>query len=201
MKQCWLLRHGKTEANARRLYCGAADVPLSDEGKWELLRLKNTRQYPPLQGANVYTSGLRRTEETLFLLYGAVAHETLPGFQELHFGQFELHSYEELKKNPDYLQWISGDNKENCCPGGESGQEMERRVLRTFRGLQDGQSDFLVICHGGPISAIMERLFPNEQKTRCEWQPAGGEGYHIVFSEGKPVRYEKIPLLPANALL
>ena len=32
----YLIRHGKTEANARGLYCGSTDLPLSAEGRTQL---------------------------------------------------------------------------------------------------------------------------------------------------------------------
>ena len=31
----YLIRHGKTEANERRLYCGSTDLPLSRQGAAE----------------------------------------------------------------------------------------------------------------------------------------------------------------------
>ena len=35
----YLIRHGKTEANEKRLYCGSTDLPLSEKGREELNRL------------------------------------------------------------------------------------------------------------------------------------------------------------------
>ena len=35
----YLIRHGKTEANERRLYCGSTDLPLSRQGAAELAQL------------------------------------------------------------------------------------------------------------------------------------------------------------------
>ena len=32
----YLIRHGKTEANEKRLYCGSTDLPLSEKGRAEL---------------------------------------------------------------------------------------------------------------------------------------------------------------------
>lgn len=32
----YLIRHGKTEANEKRLYCGITDLPLSEAGRDEL---------------------------------------------------------------------------------------------------------------------------------------------------------------------
>ena len=32
----YLIRHGKTEANEKHLYCGSTDLPLSEAGRGEL---------------------------------------------------------------------------------------------------------------------------------------------------------------------
>jgi alpha-ribazole phosphatase len=36
----YLIRHGKTEANEKHLYCGSTDLPLSNVGRAELKGLK-----------------------------------------------------------------------------------------------------------------------------------------------------------------
>lgn len=41
-----LIRHGQTEANAKGLYIGMTDLPLSPEGLGELLELKQNFVYP-----------------------------------------------------------------------------------------------------------------------------------------------------------
>lgn len=41
-----LIRHGQTEANAKGLYIGMTDLPLSPEGLAELLTLKREYTYP-----------------------------------------------------------------------------------------------------------------------------------------------------------
>ena len=42
-----LIRHGKTEANEKHLYCGSTDLPLSEGGKSELTERKNTVNIRP----------------------------------------------------------------------------------------------------------------------------------------------------------
>ena len=174
-----LLRHGLTEANEKRLYCGAADPGLSAAGKDALLRLQKAGTLPDVTGMRIVTSGMRRCEETLQLLYGDVAHSTDPAFREMDFGAFELHSYEQLKTDPAYCAWISGDNERNVAPGGESGRCMTQRVLRGLRLLKQENRDTLLVTHGGVIAAIMTQLFPAEKKNRYDWQPAPGGGYRI----------------------
>lgn len=169
----------------------------------------------------VITSGMRRTEQTLEVLLSEASFDDVEKLQELtlsnvkhvqdyrfreiDFGAFEMHSYYELKNTSEYQEWISGDNEENVCPGGESGRQMEVRVMSAFDELREhflqsvdssaasenvsvesgvdvygDATDVVVVTHGGVIAAVMSNLFPKEDKTRFEWQPAPGCGYVIV---------------------
>lgn len=127
----------------------------------------------------VVTSGMKRCEETLRLLYGETEHETDAAFREMDFGAFEMRAYEELKNDPAYLAWIKGDNEANVAPGGESGRGMTLRVLRGLACLTEENRDTLLVTHGGVIAAILSHLFPAEQKSRYVWQPVPGGGYVI----------------------
>ena len=165
----YLIRHGKTEANEKRLYCGMTDIPLSETGKAEVQDL-----HYDVKNVRFLTSGMKRTDETLRLLFGDVPFETELRFREMDFGIFEMHSYEELKDTPEYQQWLTGDNEENVTPGGESGLGMQRRVLEAFSELR---TDTCLVTHGGVIAAIMAASFPEEEKNRYQWQPKPGRGY------------------------
>lgn len=178
-----LIRHGKTEANEKHLYCGSTDISLSDAGKRELEDLKQTQEYPDISALRIMTSGKKRCNETLSVLLGEVSFETDPDFCEMDFGAFEMRSYEEMKNDPDYIAWITGDNESNVAPGGESGVMMTQRVLRGLGNLLEKGEDTLLVTHGGVIAAVMSELFPEENKNRYEWQPAPGKGYIIDVSE------------------
>ena len=112
----YLIRHGKTEANARHLYCGSTDLSLSDAGKAELQQL-----HYDIKNVRFLTSGMKRTNETLRILFGDIPYEEDSRFREVDFGIFEMRSYEELKDTPEYQTWLSGDNENNVPPTGESG--------------------------------------------------------------------------------
>ena len=170
----YLIRHGKTLANERHLYCGSTDLPLSKEGVEELQRLSYH-----VSRVRFVTSGLRRTEETLQILFGEVSHCVIPELREVDFGSFEMRGYQELKDDPDYQSWISGDNESNVPPGGESGNQMRQRVLKAFSEISQTGQDTVIITHGGVIYAIMESLFPEEGKNRYQWQPENGRGYAL----------------------
>ena len=119
-----LIRHGMTEANEKHLYCGKTDIPLSEAGIAQLESLKEEEAYPVSPEGLFVTSGLLRCRQTLEILYGDVESVTEPDLQEMDFGVFEMHSYEELKNRDDYQAWITGDNEKNVTPGGESGAQM-----------------------------------------------------------------------------
>lgn len=176
----YLIRHGKTAANERGLYCGSTDLPLSETGRAELLE----RHYRLPSHIHFLTSGMRRTDETLRILFGAVDYTVDRRFREVDFGVFEMGSYAELKDNPAYQEWITGDNEANVPPGGESGNQMRERVLAA---LSDLREDTCLVTHGGVIAAIMSHLFPEEGKSRYDWQRDNGEGYVIENGTYHPV--------------
>ncbi len=171
----YLIRHGKTFANENHLYCGSSDISLSENGKNELKMLK----YPVLENAVYITSGMKRTNETLQLLFGDVKFCTDENLKEIDFGDFELKSYEQLKTDDRYIKWISGDNNKNIAPNGESGSQMSKRVIKAFEKIADRNKNAVVVTHGGVIAAIMAYLFPDEEKNMYQWQPKPGHGYII----------------------
>ena len=175
----YLIRHGKTVANEQHLYCGSTDLPLSEKGREELRSLSYT-----IAPKRFVTSGMKRTDETLRILFGNVPFSVDSRFREVDFGDFEMKSYEMLKDDPAYQIWLTGDNEANTPPGGESGVQMTRRVLEAFREIPDGTA---LITHGGVIAAIMASLFPADGKHRYQWQPRNGHGYEIRGGTYRPI--------------
>ena len=165
----YLIRHGRTEANDKWLYCGSTDLPLSENGREELAGISYD-----ISGVRFLTSGMKRANETLRILFGDVDYEVDSRFREVDFGIFEMRSYQELKDTPEFQRWLEGDNEANVPPEGESGQQMKRRVLEAFSEIRE---DTVLVAHGGVIAAIMEYLFPEGNRSRYDWQPRNGKGY------------------------
>ena len=179
MGELYLIRHGRTEANEKWLYCGSTDLFLSEKGAEDLKGIS----YEVPTDTLFVTSGMNRTEQTLNILFGDMPHKIDKRFREVDFGIFEMKSYESLKEQEDYQTWISGDNEKNVPPKGESGEQMKIRVLKGLEDVQKEEKPVVVVCHGGVIAAIMEYLYPLENKNRYLWQPNPGHGY--LIKEGK----------------
>ena len=169
-RKLYMIRHGRTVANDRNLYYGATDLEVSPEGRAQLELLRRERTYPDISGCTVYTSGMKRTQETLEVLYPGVTAVPEPMVSEMNFGKFEMRSYEEMKSDPEYIAWITGDYLKNVCPEGESPEEHSRRAVEGFKKiLSETQGDVMVIAHNGSMTAFMQYLFPDEGENRWYW--------------------------------
>lgn len=188
-----LIRHGKTYANEQKLYYGFSDISLSNNGIDQLNMLKKQIKY---EKANFFvTSGLKRANQTLKILFGNVDYVEDESFKEMNFGDFELKSYENLKHNKDYLKWIENIEK-NEIPNGETKKQFEKRVINGFNNLlknciKNEIKDVVLICHSGVISVIMMHLFNEENKNFYDWLPKCGRGYAIFF-KNKNKFYKKL---------
>ena len=197
-----LIRHGITEGNKRRLYYGAADIPLAEEGIESLKKLVQENIYPGAENGDFYTTGMKRTEQTLELIYGKKEHETIDALREMDFGEFEMKSYEELKEVPGFIKWAEDNSGTEKSPGGESRSEFSARIhkgLKTLIGKHrlkelsvrhNGKAAVTtMICHGGTIAAIMEKSFPGRKEHFYKWIPDPGHGYTLTLEDGKIVDY------------
>ena len=155
------------------------DLPLSEKGIEELALLKEKISYP--EAEKYFTSGALRANDTIGILYENKDFEEVKGFFEYNFGDFEMKSYEELKDNKDYINWITDKSLNFKCPGGESKEEYRKRIKEEFvifiKKIKDVNSA-LVISHGGTIGTILEEFY-DSNKSFYEWQPSYGRGYKL----------------------
>lgn len=183
----YLLRHGQTEGSLRDLYYGAANIPVLPESLEELHAAAQRGIYPKAQ--RYYTSGLLRTEQTLAAIYGDVPHTQLPGLREMDFGDFEMHSYEELKDWPSYQKWIE-DVEHNPCPNGESAPLVLARNLEAIAPVLAADEDAVCVAHGGVISGLLMTWFGG---IRYDYLVRPGTGFAVEVTDGKPQRCRPIP--------
>lgn len=192
----YLIRHGKTEGNEKRLYCGHTDLSLSNTGRRELESLKGI--YKACD--SYYTTGLKRTNETLNILFDCNNYSVEEGFKEYNFGDFEMKGYDELKNKKEYINWIEDITGDYVIPNGECKNYYRERIKSTFykfinKLFNENQKDVALICHGGTIGTILEQFY-NSDKNLFHWQPSCGRGYllEIILEKNmiKIINMEKI---------
>ena len=199
-----LIRHGITEGNEMHMYYGSTDVSLSERGKHLLEKQREEGLYPISETAQFYTTGMLRTEQTLRIVYGDREHGVIEDLRELDFGEFEMHTYEELNSVPEYQKWITAEDTGKAPPGGESINSFTERIRRGFDELTVRNELYMLklrnhkkeamticICHGGVISGIMDYIWPGEYKNFFEWIPDPGHGYVLLVEDGSFIGYEQ----------
>ena len=199
----YFIRHSITEGNIKDWYYGALDVPLLPAGIEKLENLRDEGLYPSPEDADRYTSGMKRTEQTLEVIYGNLPHTIIDEFREYNFGIFEGKTYEELLEVPEFPLFHHDTTDHYVIPQGESREMFRTRVLlgwqkllgfHRLKELSHRHSGLpavsIVICHGGVIDRIMHAIFGKKEDLRYQWTPETGHGYMIILENSEPARYE-----------
>lgn len=145
-----LIRHGKTKGNKERRYIGRTDEPLSENTVIEKI-------YPNAE--KIISSPMKRCIMTAELIYPNKKIIKCEKLSETDFGEFENKTYDELKYDQRYIEWINSGGM-IACPGGESRAEFSKRCVEAYEEIIKMDSESIaVIAHGGTIMAIMEHVF------------------------------------------
>ncbi|MFD1426831.1 broad specificity phosphatase PhoE [Kroppenstedtia sanguinis] len=182
------LRHGETQANRERRYCGWSDPALNQVGREQAEEAAEALS--GLQVRRIWTSDLlrcRQTAEPLLTQFPEAEVEPTSHLRELSFGEWEGFTYDEIHAQaPEQLQrWLAHPHRVSP-PGGETGAEMESRLQRWLDRipLELGSGDVTVaVSHGGPIrwfishhlegdpSRFWERSLPHGGILAVTWEP------------------------------
>lgn len=189
-----LIRHGKTEGNILRQYVGQEDQPLS---KAWLKEYKKTFSYAYPCVEMVFISPMKRCRETANFIYPTKKAFAIENLVECDFGDFSGKTYEELKDNITFKNIIN-NNGLFTFPNGENSFNFRNRCINAFLEIIDeclklDLKEIAIVCHGGTIMAIMEKL-SYEVKDFYFWQARNMGGYDFYFDVElkKAVRIEKI---------
>lgn len=179
MKKLYLVRHGETELNLKKVYYGALDCDLTEKGVTQATSL--TSLFEPLHLDRVYFSPLLRARRSAELLLGEnpvprVADDRL---RELNFGAWEGKRYDELQDDPVYAQWCD-DWQHTRPPGGESFADLACRSRAFYDNLMALEEDnVLVVAHHAVLQQLLCYLL-EEEAERC-WHFSFDQGTYTYF--------------------
>jgi len=151
-----LVRHGRTDANARGLLLGRADPALDEEGRWQAARL--AAAVGPLDGARVVTSPLARCRQTAETIIAAnapgVALDVDERWIELDYGAFDGLGAGDVPA----ATWAAWRADVAWAPeGGESLAALGDRVRAACEALapEAHDRDVVVVTHVSPVKAAV----------------------------------------------
>lgn len=174
------IRHLSTPGNEKRQYIGRTDEELSETAE----KTFSCRKYPPVQ--YVICSPLKRCVRTAQLLYPGQKAETEEMLRECDFGEYEQKTYEELKKEPEYIRWMESGGM-TAFPGGEDPAVFRARCAEGIKKwidilLDRGADCAAFVVHGGTIMSAFSEL-AEEPGEFYRWQAENGGGYEAEVSE------------------
>lgn len=196
----YILRHGETDWNKKRLVQGSADIPLNEYGRY--LARETAKGFRDIPIDIVYTSPLKRAKETAELVLAGKQYKLIeePRIQEMNFGEYEGLCFGGINKVPE----SAGFNKlftdiENYVPakGGESVLEILNRTGEFLDELFQNQDiqdkNILLSTHGAAMTALMNNIKQNleVQNYWCEQVPPNCAVTIVDVKDGSPKILEK----------
>jgi broad specificity phosphatase PhoE len=174
-KRILLVRHGESHSNRALALSGRGDTDLTLRGKSQVRKVSRfmKRRYPPVD--RIYTSPLKRALHTATLvskrLNAPVTADEL--LLETDFGAWEGMSRDRLMSQPAWESYTS-DPFHFIFPGGESPQDVKKRVLRFREKLfaDDGWNTVVVVSHYTPIVYFILNTLGDEQRDRAPFKIA-----------------------------
>ena len=172
-----LIRHGEVEPAWKSICYGAMDVPLSEFGIQESIRVADQvcREFQPRL---VIHSGLRRTE----FLASEISKRCLADcgviedvrLRERNYGEWQGKTWDEVyASDPEHFHDLIGKPETYRPPHGETTNELQRRMAAWLEQIaatsRDGiRAPIIAITHSGPIAAACGQLL---NLHAMEWSP------------------------------
>lgn len=169
----YFVRHGQTAWNAEQRLQGQADTDINALGRSQADR--NGRRLAELIADplrfDFVASPMRRTRETMERVRAAMgldpaAYRTDPRLVEVHFGDWQGHTFAELEaRRPGSTQARRFD-KWNFVPPGDSAESYEMLTARVASWFAEISGPTVCVTHGGVVRAIF-RLVEGMSENRA----------------------------------
>jgi broad specificity phosphatase PhoE len=145
-----LARHGETEWSRDRRHTGRTDIPLTENGRRQAAVLRDA--FAGRRFARVLSSPLSRALETCREAGLGDQAELTADLCEWDYGEYEGITTAEIREGrPGWYLWRDG------CPGGETAEDVGRRVDRVLEALADLDGDAAVFAHGHVLRVLTAR--------------------------------------------
>lgn len=180
-----LVRHGETTGQSSVRYYGASDVPLSDTGREQMRRVRNTVRDQEFD--RVFTSRLCRSIEAAEIITaGRNSLSAVTAFDEINFGRWEGWTREEIaSRDPENFRLWQEKSDSFRYPDGDSRADFHARVASGLaESLQAHLNDsVLMVLHRGVISVILSELLALSHDDRHRIAIDLGS-IHVVLGNG-----------------
>ncbi|MBC7190589.1 histidine phosphatase family protein [Candidatus Aerophobetes bacterium] len=149
----FLIRHGNTIWNRKKVFRGHLDIPLDKEGEYQAELTGKYLQQIKLNA--LYSSPLKRALKTAQIIKNYQAQDmrivVCEGFKDLNYGKWQGKSHEEIKREYNQLYSIWGKEPEKVkIPGGET---LKEAADRAWQALEE-----IILREKGVVGIVSHRV-------------------------------------------
>lgn len=195
MTRVILIRHGETEWNARGLYQGQRDSPLTPEGLAQADALaQRMRRHSAISA--LYTSDLPRTHATAAPTAQTLGLETIsePDLGERNYGIFQGEDKTTIKERfpKEYAAHTAGD-PDYAIPEGESARQFHDRVISALDalGARHTGKQIAIVTHGGVLTVVFKHVL-GLSITAPRYFSVPNTSYNLLSNQGNGWRVESM---------
>ena len=192
----YIVRHGETDWNAKRIIQGQLDIPLNEKGELQAKEL--AKELKNVKFDLAFSSDLLRAKYTaeLIMLEHNVTVQTTEILRERMFGKLEGKSTDKLRELfADLSTELSHEERlrHKYDEEIESDEQMISRIITFIRetAVANPGQNILLGTHGGIIKVLLVHLGYLSYKNMNEFRITN-TGYVILESDGVEFKIQKV---------
>ena len=197
MYTIYIVRHGETDNNKKRVLQGRSDLPLNEVGIKQAEKVKEYFAEKDVQFDKVYSSPLIRAIKTAQIITGSTqvgsdaadnSADAVPFVLDDHLLEMDYGPYEGcslLDPPPEIIEFFS-DFVNNSTPEGmENLSDLVARMGRFMEDLKkEGDQTILISTHAIAMKGILEHLTPESHGAYWNKHITNCAVYRTTFSDG-----------------
>jgi len=180
----YLVRHGESEGNHKRIYCGHTNVELTQKG---VLQAQNMAMlFKDIHIEKIYSSPLIRAYNTAIEISKLknIEIETSDLLKERYFGDFEGLNWEEIESK--YPEEAKKCIEQEIWYEYKNGETFDNVIKRVSKFLENITDNSVIVAHGVLIRSILYYLNFIGYDNMYEY-PIGN--CHVLFIEDDKIHY------------
>lgn len=191
-KTIYLIRHGETELNRKRIVQGSGvDAPLNEAGRQQGLAFHRTWQHVPFEV--VLTSNLVRTHQTVEpWINSGLPLERFDQINEISWGDHEgKHGLPHMIEAYDSMigEWRNG-NFDARLTNGESAAELSARCKWFVDHIRMRPESHILVCSHGRTMRCLLCHFKGEHLREMERYRHSNTGLYLIQYNGEQFEIE-----------
>lgn len=158
-------RHGQTDWNILGKVQGTTDIELNETGIQQAMELCDNLMKNNIHPEKVYSSTQKRARKTSEIIADTfqIPMETVHGLEEMNLGDFEGHTWDEIRRlYPKEMEHWFTNKRYIKTPNGESYQIVLERVFQALESILEKErkvgiedKDIVVVTHGAVIMSLL----------------------------------------------